>query len=159
MFNIEYCFRAKLLFGPWWKTGGSEGTFCCGVVPREGWRCLALPKAPSLECCLMGIKPSPGAQLGLWCWCAQQDGHFPGAAMMPRISTARESGNNRVCHAFGMPDGFSCLNHLPIASCTLGSTSSKGCHSRQPARPISALPEPLCSCSFLSQIKAVRFDR
>lgn len=94
--------------------------------------CASLPKALSLKCCPMGIKSAPGAQLGLGCWCAQQDGHFPGTAMLPSTSTAGGRGNKRVSHGFGMPDDFSCLNHLPVASCTLGSTSSKGCHSRQP---------------------------
>lgn len=83
----------------------------------------SLPKAPSLECCPMGIKSPPGAQLGLECWCARQDGHFPGAAMLPSTNAARGSGNQRVCHRFGMPEGFSCLNHFSVASCTLGSTS------------------------------------
>lgn len=88
-------------------------------------RCASLPKAPCLECCPMAIKSPPRAQLDLERWCAQQGGHFPETTMLPNTSTARGNGNKQVCHGFGMPDGFSCLNHLPVASCTLGSTPAK----------------------------------
>lgn len=59
--------------------------------------CSSFPKAPSLECCPTGVKSPPRAQLGLGCWCAQQDGHFPGTAMLPSTSAAGGSGNKRVC--------------------------------------------------------------
>lgn len=82
--------------------------------------CASLPKALSLKCCPMGIKSAPGAQLGLGCWCAQQDGHFPGTAMLPSTSTAGGRGNKRVSHGFGMPDDFSCLKSPSCSILHLG---------------------------------------
>lgn len=80
---------------------GRKGPSCCGVVPSEGWRCpaslLCNSLIPGLECCHMGIKSPLRAQLGLGCWCAQQDGHSPETAMLPSTSTAAGTGNKRLC--------------------------------------------------------------
>lgn len=129
--------------------GGLEGQRgFSAVVPSEGWRCPAslpciTPQGTQPRMMPMGIKSPPEAQMGLGCWCAQQNGHFPGTAMLPSTSATGGSGNKRVCHGFRMPDGFFCLNHLPVASCTLGSAPAKAAIPDSQPTPLQGCQTPL----------------
>lgn len=68
-------------------------------------------------------------------------------ALLEGVGSA--AGSKGVCHGCGLPDGFTCLNHLPAASRTLGSISGEGCHDSRPPHTMPRLPEPLSSCAFL----------